>query len=111
VTHYSTTFDIQAPPDRVLEVLYDVERWPEWTSTVTSVRRMDEGPFRVGSKAEIRQPKLRPAVWQVTELDRRSLTWVSRSPGIGIATARLHTESPGPLSRSALPLLSLQNSE
>jgi len=83
---FRVTLDIHAPADRVMAILCDIERWPEWTSTVRSVRRIDSGPFAVGSKARVRQPKLPPAVWQVTELDeRRSFTWISRSPGVQVA--------------------------
>src|ERR1700737_1302301 len=90
MTHFSILVDIQASPDRVWAVLCDVERWPEWTSTMTSVRRMDDAPFAVGSKARVRQPRLLPAVWQVTELDeRRSFTWVTRSPGVRIEAGHL----------------------
>jgi uncharacterized membrane protein len=84
VQTFSVTVDIQAPPDRVLAVLIDVERWPDWTSSVTSVQRLDGGRFIMGSRARIRQPKLRPAVWQVTQLDQRSFTWSTRSPGLQV---------------------------
>jgi uncharacterized membrane protein len=33
----STTIDIEAPVEQVWEVLREVERWPEWAPTVTSV--------------------------------------------------------------------------
>jgi uncharacterized protein YndB with AHSA1/START domain len=93
MTHCSFAVDIQASPDRVWAVLRDIEHWPEWTPTVTSIQRLDRGPVAVGSRARIRQPKLPLAEWQVTELDEgRSFTWVSRSPGVRV-TARHWVEA------------------
>ena len=96
------TVIIDATPDKVFAVLCDVERWPEWTSTMISVRRLDTGPFMVGSTAEVRQPKLRAAVWQVTELDaNRNFTWTTRSPGLRMKAGHL-VEPHGTGSRVAL---------
>jgi hypothetical protein len=100
---FSTVIDVQAPPHRVLEVLFDVERWSEWTSTVTGVRRMDSLAFGVGSRARVQQPKLRAAVWQVTELDTKGFTWVTRSPGLRI-TGRHYVEENELVSRVTLSL-------
>ena len=75
--------DIDAPPERVFAVLCDVERWPEWTSTVASIERTESGSFTLGSSARVRQPGLRPAVWRVTEFhDPRNFTWTTCSLGL-----------------------------
>ena len=86
----STTVDIAASPERVWEVLVDIERWSEWTDTVTWVRRLDDGPLRSGSRAKISQPKIPETEYVVTELEPgQSFTWVATGPGV-TTTAR-HT--------------------
>jgi uncharacterized membrane protein len=81
---------IDAAPEKVFAVLCDVERWPEWTPTMASVQRLDSGPFAIGSSARVRQPKLSPNVWRVTELqDGRNFTWTARSPGLRMTAGHL----------------------
>lgn len=60
---------IPAPIDEVWEMTIDVESWPTMTPTMTSVRRLDDGPFGVGSQARIEQPKQRPRIWTVTRFE------------------------------------------
>jgi uncharacterized membrane protein len=79
---FSVAINIDASPEKVFAVLCDVERWPEWTPTMTSVQRLDQGPFAVGSSAQIRQPKLRAMVWKVTEFAAQNFTWVTSAPGL-----------------------------
>jgi len=90
VTSFSIVVHIKAPPEKVAAVLFDVERWPEWTSTMTRVRRLDQGPLAVGSTARVRQPKLPPAVWRVTELDaERGFNWSTRGLGLKLDAGHL----------------------
>ena len=91
---YQTTVEIKAGPGLVWAVLIDLERWPHWTDSMRTVRLLDDGPVGIGSAVHIEQPKLRPAVWRVTELrPGRSFTWVSRMPGV--TTEATHDVRPG----------------
>lgn len=76
--------EIRVPPARIWPVLLDVERWPEWTTSVTRVQRMDIGPLTLGSRTRIWQPRLMSAVWCVTSLDERNhnFTWAANSWGV-----------------------------
>jgi uncharacterized membrane protein len=91
------TINIDATPARVFGLLRDVERWPEWTPSMSSVQRLDQGPFTIGSGARVCQPKIRPAVWRVTELEEdRNFTWVARSPGLRMKAGHLiERQNPG----------------
>lgn len=81
---FSSTVEIDAPPARVWTIMCDVERWPEWTASMTSIERLDPGPLAVGSRARVRQPKLLPAVFVVTRLaPDAGFAWVTRSAGVG----------------------------
>ena len=89
----SITVAIAAPPERVWEVMSNVEYWPHWTPTVTSVRRLDDGPLRPGSRTRISQPRLPETDYVVTELTPgRSFTWVATGPGV-VTTARHDVEA------------------
>jgi len=78
--------EIRDSPSRVWSVLLDVERWPEWTTSVTRIQRMEVGPISMGSRTRIWQPRLMPAVWCVTSLDeqRRIFAWTTRNFGVKI---------------------------
>jgi uncharacterized protein YndB with AHSA1/START domain len=109
---------IEAPPALVWRVTEDVERWPHWTPTVTSVERVDTGPLGLGSTARIRQPGQPISEWVVTVLEpERRFAWETRRPGLrmvgehelfpdGDGTRNvLRVRATGPLSVLLAPLL------
>jgi uncharacterized membrane protein len=77
------TIDIAGPQEQVWAVMADVERWPEWTASVTGIERLDAGPLDVGSQARIRQPRLPTLVWTVTAVQTgRYFEWQNVRPGL-----------------------------
>jgi uncharacterized membrane protein len=100
---YEVTEEIDVAPSDVWAVLADVERWPDWCPTMTSVQRLDDGPFGVGSAAEIRQPKLPRAIWRVTEFEPgRRFQWTTTS--LGVTTSGDHRIDPLPGGRARITL-------
>jgi uncharacterized protein YndB with AHSA1/START domain len=92
---------INATPADIWQVLADVERRPTWTPTVLDVRPIatngHKSELKVGSRYRVTRPKLRPAVYEVTECaPHRAFTWIRRAPGATmIADHRLSPFSSG----------------
>lgn len=92
---FESSVTVKAPAERVWEVFSDVARWPEWTPTVESVERLDEGRIHIGARTRIRQPKLPVAIWEVTELvEGEYFEWVSRGPGVKTTGGHRVTKTP-----------------
>src|SRR4051812_17727116 len=100
---FSISVDIGAPPDRVWAVMSDIEQWPQWTPSVTSIQRLDPGPLAPGSRARVRQPRLLPVVWTVTAVEDHAFTW--ETGGIGVSVTACHSvEATAQGSRATLSL-------
>lgn len=85
--------EVDAPADVVWAIMSDVERWPEWTASVSTVRRLDDGAFRIGSRARVKQPKFPEMAWTVISLEPgRSFEWETLTTGA--RTAGTHTVEP-----------------
>lgn len=73
---------IAAPTELIWQVFTDVERWPEWTASVTEISAVNGDDLHVGATFHIKQPRMPKLVWVVTALDPgRSWTWTAKSPG------------------------------
>jgi uncharacterized membrane protein len=90
------SIEIDAPPHLVWQVFSDVERWPEWTASVTSLVGRDGPDLAVGKRFAIKQPGMQKLVWQVTEIEPgSSWTWVQRSPGVLVTARHYVSAQPG----------------
>lgn len=108
---------IAARPDAVFDVLVDIESWPQWTKSMTSLEPLTPGDLAVGSRVRIRQPYMGARTWVVTELIRPSrFTWESTQAGVHLVArhdqtaqgrstvARLGVSIGGPIGALVAPL-------
>lgn len=101
--HVEVTRSAPAPAADVWAAVIDVERWPSWTRSMQRVQLLTEGPLALGSRVQVKQPRLAATTWVVTELEAgRSFTWRSTSPGI--TSTAVHEVTPGPAGTSVLRL-------
>jgi uncharacterized membrane protein len=93
--HFETTIEIAAPREQVWATLADVERWSEWTQSVTSIEVLTGAPFEPSSRVRIKQPKLKALEWDVTEfVPNEVFTWTSSTFGItSVGTHRISAAS------------------
>lgn len=93
---FSIEIDVPAPPERAWAVMSDVERWHEWTPSITRVSLLRGKTLQPGSRAFVRQPRLPPALWKVTQLEPgRCFTWVSGGPGFRAVGTHAVAPAPG----------------
>ena len=104
---FRISIDIAAPPERVWEVMSDVERWHEWTPSVSGIQWVKGRELVVGNRVVIRQPKFPPARWTLVAIEPgRSFTWVSPAPGLRVVGH--HSVAPAPGGSLATRSLELQ---
>ncbi|MCU0425634.1 MAG: SRPBCC family protein [Candidatus Kapabacteria bacterium] len=94
---FTQEITINADVSKVWSVLADVTAWAEWTASIESIEPLNKPPLGTGTQVRIRQPKLRPAVWVITEwAENLNFMWVTSNPGLRIeATHILKTTSDG----------------
>ncbi|MEV8316425.1 SRPBCC family protein [Streptomyces sp. NPDC059900] len=99
VRHRTETV-IHAPLSTVWKLQTDVERWPSWQQPVTSVDRLDHGPFREGSAFRWTMPIPPNPATPATGLDITStveqlkrnacIRWTGPATGEGLRIEGVH---------------------
>lgn len=80
---FETSIDINAPQQRVWDVLSDLEAWPRRIDTVEAVELLTPAPPTRGSRVRLKQPKLPEGVWDVTAWDApSSFEWTQKTGGM-----------------------------
>jgi uncharacterized protein YndB with AHSA1/START domain len=87
------SIEIEAPAASVWDVFVDVERWSEWTASITRIVALDGPGIEVGRRFEIKQPGMPNLVWQVTEVDPGH-SWIWRQRSVAATTFASHTVTP-----------------
>ncbi|MGB5952637.1 MAG: SRPBCC family protein [Ornithinimicrobium sp.] len=87
------TIHITTTIERAWELTLDIESWPKWTPTMTSLERLDTAALGLGSQACIKQPAQRERVWTVTAFEPGSLFAWSASM-LGATMTATHTLAP-----------------
>jgi uncharacterized membrane protein len=79
---FEKSIDIDAPQQRVWEVLSAVEAWPQCIETVDTVELLTPAPITRGSRVRLKQPKLPEGTWDITVWDPPSyFEWTQKMTG------------------------------
>jgi len=80
---FDRSIDIDAPQQRVWDVLSDLERWPQRIETVDTLELLTPAPIATGTQVRLRQPKLPEGTWEVTVWDAPSyFEWRQKASGV-----------------------------
>ena len=101
--HFEKTIEIDAPQQRVWDVLSDLEAWPRRIETVDVVELLTPAPITRGSRVRLKQPKLPEGTWDITVWDAPSY-FEFRQQSSGVTTVAGHRVEPLEEGRSRLTL-------
>jgi uncharacterized membrane protein len=79
---FEKSIDIDAPQQRVWDVVSAIEAWPERIETVDTVELLTPPPITTGSRVRLKQPKLPEGTWHVTVWEAPSyFEWAQKASG------------------------------
>ena len=80
--HFETSIDIDAPEERVWDVLSAIGAWPQRIATVDTVELLTPAPITTGSRVRLKQPKLPEGTWDITVWDAPTyFEWTQKTGG------------------------------
>ena len=80
---FEKSIEIDAPQQRVWDVLSAVEAWPERIETVETVELLTPAPIAEGSRVRLKQPKLPEGTWDITIWDAPTyFEWTQKTGGV-----------------------------
>ena len=80
---FEKTIEIDAPQQRVWDVLSDLEAWPTRIETVDVVELLTPAPIAKGSRVRLKQPKLPEGTWDIAVWDAPSyFEWTQKNGGV-----------------------------
>ena len=102
---FERSIDIDAPQQRIWDVLTDIDAWPQRIETVEAVERLTPAPLARGSRVRLKQPKLPEGVWDVTVWDAPAyFEWTQKAGGVtNVAGHRVEALGRGPRTSHADP--------
>jgi len=81
--HFEKSIEIDAPQQRVWDVLSALEAWPSRIETVDAVELLTPAPITKGSRVRLKQPKLPEGTWDITVWDAPSyFEWTQKTGGV-----------------------------
>jgi hypothetical protein len=81
---------ITARPRDIFNVLLELGRWNRWTKSITEMSILNNDQPIQGARIKVLQPKLPPAIWTITEIDRdKALIWEKKSFGLRMLSEHL----------------------
>ena len=94
---FERSIDIDAPQQRVWDVLSDLDAWPRRIDTVETVELLTPPPIAKGSQVRLKQPKLPEGTWDVTTWDAPAyFEWTQKTSGVtNVAGHRVEALSGG----------------
>ena len=80
---FETSIEVEAPQQRVWDVLSDLEAWPQRIETVDTIELLTPPPITTGTRVRLKQPKLPEGTWDISTWDAPSyFEWTQKTGGI-----------------------------